>query len=66
MNKVIRYGSKNKRAACSCGASAGGRHSVPRFLRRHPSLCSERREFSKQLASGTRSVEDHERREVEY
>lgn len=45
---------------CSCGAvSAKSGHG--RFLRRHPKLCSvaqEKREFSKQLAGSTRSVED--------
>lgn len=49
---------------CSCGAkskdTAEGRQ---RFMRRHPALCSDRKEFARQLAQTTRAVEDEERQE---
>lgn len=35
-----------------------------RFLKRHPKLCLERREFWRQLAQGTRSVDDQEIHEI--
>lgn len=46
---------------CKCGARL--RTTAPdwehrRFMKRHPKLCSERKAFAKQLAAGTRSVED--------
>ncbi len=46
------------RLMCACGASAADTcKERGRFKRRHPVLCSERRNFTKQLAQGTRSVE---------
>jgi hypothetical protein len=47
---------------CSCGARAEAKDRR-RFLSRHPKLCSERRRFSQQLANGTRSVDDQDKRE---
>lgn len=41
-----------------CGAKAASNSKeFNRFIKRHPAKCSERREFSKQLAEGVRSVE---------
>jgi len=54
VNQVI---SDGKVWTCSCGAKSG-KDGLKRFLSRHPATCSKRREFSKQLAAGTRSVED--------
>ena len=51
---------------CSCGAECRERKDIVRFLRRHPRLCSERREYTKQLARGTRCVEDEERKVPDY
>lgn len=55
---------------CSCGATADRKDSR-RFLRRHPALCNvkaaeeeEKREVSKELARGTRAVDDAEGRVV--
>lgn len=42
---------------CSCGAKAPPKDRK-RFLARHPKMCSERREFTRQLAQGTRCVDD--------
>lgn len=46
------------RICCTCAAKVkvGGKEEK-RFLRRHPRLCTERKEFNQQLAKGTRSVE---------
>lgn len=49
--------------ACSCGASAK-RIDAKRFLRRHPSLCSERRRVAMDLANGTRCIDDTEGKPV--
>lgn len=47
--------------ACSCGATVPDNPRYrARFLKRHPTLCSERREFAEQLATGTRSVDEDE------
>lgn len=40
-------------AVCAATSKRRGR-----FLKRHPAKCQERREFSRQLAEGVRSVED--------
>jgi len=47
------------RLVCSCGASCRevGHGERNRFLKRHPKACNERRELTKQLAQGTRSVD---------
>ena len=68
MNEVtkVRYGASKQHeiemVVCSCGARHKGKNGLKRFLDRHPRLCSERsserREFAKQLAAGTRSVDD--------
>jgi hypothetical protein len=43
---------------CTCGAKAQDNSSESkRFKKRHPGKCSERRDFTKQLAQGTRSVD---------
>mgnify|MGYP001581959160 FL=1 len=42
---------------CSCGAKCADGSKRTRFLERHPRLCSERQDFTRQLAQGTRSVE---------
>lgn len=44
---------------CSCGANAEPKDRK-RFLKRHPSMCSERREFTRKVAQGTRCVDDDE------
>jgi len=53
----------------NCGADTELKHKA-RFLRRHPMECVkakiERRRFVKQLAQGTRSVDDTERRGGKY
>jgi len=40
----------------NCGATAEPKDRK-RFERRHPALCTARRDFAKQLAQGTRCVE---------
>jgi hypothetical protein len=42
---------------CSCGAKCSSPKDHKRFHARHPKLCAERRDFARQLAQGTRSVE---------
>ena len=57
MNIVVK---ENGSWKCSCGA-VSGKNGIPRFLKRHPKLCAdvqEKRQFSHELAAGTRSVED--------
>ena len=44
---------------CKCGAEAF-LSERKRFLRRHPSLCTARREFAKKLAATTRHLDDLE------
>jgi hypothetical protein len=44
---------------CSCGAKCKP-GAERRFRERHPKLCSERHEFARQLAQGTRSVDADE------
>lgn len=44
---------------CSCGSKAEPKDRN-RFLKRHPRICSERREFTKQIARGTRCVDDED------
>ncbi len=46
-----------------CGATCTERKDMRRFERRHPALCAERKEYTKQLAQGTRAVEDEEDRQ---
>jgi hypothetical protein len=41
-----------------CGTICTSAKDLPRFLRRHPKLCSEGKGFTKQLAQGVRSVEE--------
>jgi len=44
---------------CTCGATADNNTKErKRFTKRHPKACSKRQVFNKQLAQGTRSVED--------
>jgi hypothetical protein len=51
---------------CPCGAKARNTTKERgRFKRRHPSLCSERFKFTKQLATGTRSVDADVKRDFE-
>jgi hypothetical protein len=52
-------------AACTCGAGPVGRGEVRRFMRRHPSECTKRRMFARQLAKGVRCVEDRRTNEEE-
>ena len=47
---------------CSCGARSG-KNGVKRFNSRHPEMCSSRREWARQLAKGTRCVEELETNE---
>lgn len=52
---------QDDKIVCQCGASSSkASKELKRFLKRHPAKCSERREFSKQLAEGTRSVDADE------
>lgn len=54
MNKPIRH----YPVVCSnCGAECAESKHLARFERRHPALCTARKEFNRQLARGTRSVE---------
>jgi len=59
----------NRLLCINCGAEAPLKKKA-RFLRRHPMACVraklERRKFVKQLAEGTRSVDDTERRGGKY
>lgn len=49
----------NQYLRCDCGAQCRqGSNKSLRFIARHPKLCSERKDFTKQLAQGVRSVED--------
>ncbi len=51
---------------CSCGAKAKANSAEEkRFLKRHPALCSRRKEFTKQLAQTCKSVEGDEDFEYE-
>ena len=45
---------------CTCGARAG-KKDRSRFLRRHPGKCSDREGFTRQVAQGTRHLDDLER-----
>ncbi len=46
------------RLACPCGATVPNTSRYRgRFKRRHPALCTERLQFTRQLAQGTRSVD---------
>lgn len=45
---------------CDCGATAPYRGEGLRFNRRHPAMCSERRQVSRELAAGVRCVDDEE------
>lgn len=46
------------RLACPCGATVPNTSRYRgRFRRRHPSLCQERVQFTRQLAQGTRAVD---------
>ena len=48
----------NGELVCTCGAKAQDNSSESkRFKKRHPDKCSERQDFTKQLARGTRSVD---------
>ena len=48
----------NGELVCTCGAKAQDNSSESkRFNKRHPGKCSERRDFTKQLAQGIRSVD---------
>jgi hypothetical protein len=40
-----------------CGAVCNEKKHEKRFRKRHPALCRERKEFTAQLAKGTRSVD---------
>lgn len=43
---------------CTCGARAPDTSSAAkRFQTRHPGKCTERKEFTRQLATGTKSVD---------
>jgi hypothetical protein len=44
---------------CTCGARSG-KNGVNRFNSRHPEMCSSRREWARQLAKGTRHIDDLE------
>lgn len=66
----IEFEMEDGRLVCiNCGAEAALKDKA-RFLRRHPMPCVrakiERRLFVKQLAQGTRSVDDTERRGGKY
>lgn len=51
---------KDGRYVCpNCAATAEPKHKA-RFMKRHPALCTKRKEFTKQLAAGTRSVDAEE------
>lgn len=54
MNHVIDVPGKLE---CSCGAKSEAKDRN-RFLKRHPGKCSERREFTRKIANGTRCLDD--------
>jgi hypothetical protein len=50
--------------SCPCGAICyNNSREARRFRLRHPVLCQARKQFTKQLAAGTRSVDEDERRQ---
>ena len=65
----ITFDMEDGRLVCECGAEAALKNKA-RFLRRHPLMCryhkAERYRFVRQLAEGTRSVDDTERRGGKY
>lgn len=58
MTKSIPTGPTRPVMTCSsCGATCREAKHLGRFTRRHPRLCTKRKEFTAQLAAGTRSVD---------
>lgn len=45
-------------ARCICGTQCMEKKHMKHFLAQHPSKCTARRAYAKQLATGTRSVTD--------